>query len=71
MLEFPEIDPVLLAVGPLKIHWYGVMYLLAFAAAWFIATRRSRNRWSALQPSQVEDLIFYGALGVVLGGRCG
>lgn len=81
MLAYPSIDPVLLsfgpvelfgkALGPLQIHWYGVMYLFGFAAAWGLAYWRARRPSSPLQPKQVEDLIVYGALGVVLGGRCG
>ena len=71
MLKYPEIDPVLLAVGPIKIHWYGVMYLIGFAAAWWLAMRRTRRTDSPLQKGQIEDLIMYGALGVVLGGRFG
>ncbi len=47
------------------------MYLLAFASAWLIALKRAQRADSSIQPSQVEDLIVYGALGVVLGGRCG
>ncbi|MHC4222104.1 MAG: prolipoprotein diacylglyceryl transferase, partial [Planctomycetota bacterium] len=65
------IDPVVLALGPVKIHWYGLMYLLAFASAWWLGRRRARSEGSAVQPQQVDDLIFYGAIGVVLGGRVG
>ncbi|MBV1874463.1 MAG: prolipoprotein diacylglyceryl transferase [Gammaproteobacteria bacterium] len=72
MLIYPDIDPVALALGPVTIHWYGLMYLLAFSMAWGIARYRGRavvNRpWS---DDEVSDLIFYGALGVVLGGRFG
>lgn len=71
MLTYPNIDPVAISVGPLQIHWYGIMYLLAFAAAWFLAWKRAARQDSPLQKSQVEDLIVYGALGVVLGGRFG
>lgn len=71
MLEYPIIDPVIVALGPLKIRWYGMMYLLGFLAAYWLGRRRARLPWSPLQPEQVEDLIFYGALGAVLGGRVG
>ena len=71
MLNYPNIDPVAISLGPLDIHWYGIMYLLAFAAAWGLAYRRAARTDSPLKPSQVEDLIVYGALGVVLGGRFG
>jgi phosphatidylglycerol---prolipoprotein diacylglyceryl transferase len=71
MLNYPNIDPVAISVGPLDIHWYGIMYLLAFAAAFGLAYKRAARVDSPLKPSQIEDLIVYGALGVVLGGRFG
>ncbi len=71
MLTYPNIDPVALSLGPLKIHWYGVLYLVAFASAWWLGRYRARRPNSGWQPAQIEDLIFYGALGVVLGGRLG
>nr|WP_207802702.1 prolipoprotein diacylglyceryl transferase [Motiliproteus coralliicola] len=70
-MTFPQIDPVALQLGPLKIHWYGLMYLGGFAAAWWLANRRARRPDSGWTPAQVSDLIFYCALGVVLGGRFG
>jgi phosphatidylglycerol:prolipoprotein diacylglycerol transferase len=71
MLVYPEIDPILLALGPLKIRWYGMMYLLGFLAAYWLGRRRAAKAGSVVQLQQVEDLIFYGALGAVLGGRMG
>lgn len=71
MLVHPNIDPVAVQLGPLAVHWYGLMYLGGFAAAWYLARLRSRQSWSPLRADQVEDLIFYGAVGVVLGGRLG
>lgn len=69
MLTYPQIDPVALALGPLKIHWYGLMYLLAFGTAYGLALWRGRRLgWTQ---DQVSDLIFYGAMGVILGGRLG
>ena len=70
MLTYPNIDPVAISLGPLQVHWYGLMYLLAFLCAWGLATYRAKQRdnWNA---EMVSDLIFYGALGVVLGGRVG
>lgn len=67
MLTYPNIDPVAIALGPLQVHWYGLMYLLAFLFAWGLASYRAKERgWT---PDMVSDLIFYGALGVVIGGR--
>lgn len=71
MLTHPNFDPIALSVGPLAIHWYGLMYLVGFAAAWYIAMRRAGMAQYPLQRNQVEDLIFYCAVGVVLGGRMG
>ncbi len=71
MLTYPSIDPVLLELGPLKIHWYGLMYLVAFASAWLLGRLRARNPAAPIKPEQMDDLIFYGALGVVIGGRVG
>ena len=68
MLNYPTIDPVLVSAGPLTVHWYGVMYLLGFGAAWLLATSRSQRAWSPLRRDQVEDLIVYAAFGVILGG---
>ncbi|MGH1439275.1 MAG: prolipoprotein diacylglyceryl transferase [Cellvibrionaceae bacterium] len=71
MLMHPNFDPVAFSVGPVSVHWYGIMYLLAFATAWGLALQRAKRPDSPLQAKQVEDLIVYGALGVVLGGRIG
>lgn len=71
MIPYPEIDPVALSLGPLKVHWYGIMYLLSFLGVWRLFVVRSRQPWSPIKPDQAEDLIFYGALGVIIGGRLG
>jgi len=66
-----NIDPIALQIGPLAIHWYGLMYLAAAASAFFLARRRADQAWRGFQRSEVEDIIFYGMLGVILGGRIG
>lgn len=71
MLTYPEIDPVLVQLGPLKVHWYGVMYLLGFSFAWWLGLRRTQQPHAFIMPEQMSDLVFYGALGVILGGRFG
>ena len=71
MITYPAINPVLVSVGHLQIHWYGVTYLIAFAAAWYIARRRAARVGSGWTASDVDDLIFYGMIGVILGGRIG
>lgn len=71
MLTFPNIDPVALQLGPLKVHWYGLMYLFGFAGSWWLGVKRAQKPNSGWTADQVSDMIFYGALGVVLGGRIG
>lgn len=71
MLTYPNIDPVALSLGPLKVHWYGLMYLIGFVSAWWLARRRAKRPDSGWTKDQVDDLIFYCALGVILGGRIG
>ena len=67
----PDIDPIAIALGPIKVHWYGLMYVLGLLALWFFAARRARQPGSGWTPEQVSDFVFYGALGVILGGRIG
>lgn len=71
MLYAPNIDPVAVKLGPLSVHWYGLAYLAGFVLAWLLASRRARREFSPVKPEQVEDIIFTGALGVILGGRFG
>ena len=71
MLSFPEIDPVVVSLGPLKVHWYGLMYLVGFVGGWWLAVVRARQPHSGWTRPQLDDLLFYMALGVVLGGRLG
>ena len=71
MIAYPQIDPVAVALGPLKVHWYGLTYLGGLFFAWWLASRRSLRADSPIRREQVDDLIFYSALGVVLGGRIG
>jgi len=70
MINYPEIDPVLVSIGPLKVHWYGMMYLFGFSAAWLLGLWRA-SKDDSWTNEQVGDLILYGALGAVLGGRLG
>lgn len=67
-----DFDPIALSIGPLDIHWYGVMYLLAFVTFWWLATRRAKSQsWRGWSAEEVGDFLFYGMLGVILGGRLG
>ncbi len=81
MITYPVIDPVLLSLGPfeifsytlgpLKVHWYGVMYLIGFLGGWWLGRVRAAKPQSLWSPEQVDDMVFYVVLGVVLGGRIG
>lgn len=71
MFTYPEIDPVIFSIGAVKIRWYGLMYVVGFVIAWFLARRRAKASWSVIKPEQIDDLIFYCMLGVILGGRLG
>ena len=78
MLIHPQINPVALQVGPLAIHWYGLTYLAAFGLFLFLGLRRLRHQpfasvtgEGAWKRQDVEDILFLGVLGVVLGGRLG
>lgn len=70
-MQMPPIDPVFLNIGPLQFRWYGLMYVLAFIATYFIIRSEVKRKQLPLTSDDVSDLVFYGALGVVLGGRIG
>ncbi|MCW8877998.1 MAG: prolipoprotein diacylglyceryl transferase [Kangiellaceae bacterium] len=71
-MEFPNIDPVIFHIyGPISLNWYGLMYLLGFAGAWWMGTARAKQPGSPYTTEHVSDFLFYGFLGVVLGGRIG
>lgn len=68
-LVFPNIDPIIFSIGPLSVRWYGVMYLVGFIAAYLLAHKRLENtNWSK---EQLSDLLFWGFVGVIIGGRLG
>lgn len=71
MLIFPNLDPVAFSIGPLQVHWYGLMYLIGFVGAWLLAYWRIHHYKLDWTLEQLSDLIFYGALGVIIGGRVG
>ena len=71
MLPYPQIDPVAIAIGPLKIHWYGLMYLIGIGGAWLLASRRVQRFAPEWHKDKLSDLVFWVALGVILGGRLG
>lgn len=70
-LSFPQIDPIIFSIGPIALRWYGLMYLIGFVAALFLANKaadKSKGIWTR---EQVSDLLFFAFLGVVIGGRVG
>lgn len=71
MIEYPGFDPVALEIGVLKVRWYGITYLIAFAAAWWLGRRRAAAPGSTWKPEDVDDFLFFAMLGVILGGRIG
>jgi len=71
MLVHPDFDPIAFSLGPLHVRWYGLMYLLGFLAGWALGRYRAKQPGSGWTAAQVDDLVFYIALGVILGGRIG
>jgi len=77
MLTYPHINPIAVSIGPffglgpLRVHWYGIMYLIGFVGGWWVARRRARRPGSTWTGLDVDDLIFYSAIGVIAGGRIG
>src|SRR3989344_3409458 len=67
----PDIDPVAIHLGSLKVHWYGLMYLVGFLGAWWLGIYRAKRPGTGWHPQEIADFLFYGALGVILGGRMG
>jgi phosphatidylglycerol:prolipoprotein diacylglycerol transferase len=71
MLTYPDINPIAFEIGPLQVHWYGIMYLFGFFAGWWLGRIRARQPHWGWKPEDVDDLVFYIALGVIVGGRLG
>lgn len=66
-----QIDPVLIHIGPLAIHWYALMYLAGAGFAFWLGRQRAAQGWRCVRTDEMEDLVFWGMLGVILGGRLG
>ena len=71
MIQYPAIDPIIVSFGSLALRWYGLTYVIAFGIAWWLGRRRAALPGSTWKPEDVDDLIFYGALGAIAGGRLG
>ncbi len=81
MIRYPHINPIALEVGPahlfghtlgpIEVHWYGIMYLIGFAAGWWLGRYRASRPGSTWKAVDVDDFVFFAMLGVILGGRIG
>jgi phosphatidylglycerol:prolipoprotein diacylglycerol transferase len=72
VLFHPDFNPVAISIGPLSIRWYGIMYLIGFIAFLILGQRRARTQpWHGIEPKELDDLLFYGVLAVIVGGRLG
>lgn len=71
MIVHPGIDPVAFSVGPVSVHWYGLMYLIGFAGGYGLGVWRASRPGSGWGTEEVADILFYIAIGVILGGRLG
>ena len=71
MLQYHAFNPIAIEIGPLKVHWYGIMYLIGFGAGWWLARIRATRPGSTWKANDVDDFVFYAMLGVILGGRIG
>ena len=71
MLQYPDIDPVAFSLGPLTVHWYGITYLVAFMAGWWLAKYRASRPGSGWNPDEIGDAVFYIVIGVIVGGKLG
>jgi len=72
MLIHPQFDPVAVSLGPLAVRWYGLMYLAGFVAFLWLGRRRAASQpWHGMTAQDLDDLLFYGVLGVIAGGRLG
>lgn len=77
MIPYPGFDPIafqigpFFGIGPLTVHWYGIMYLVGFVAGWWLGRWRAARPGSTWKPQDVDDVIFFAMLGVIIGGRVG
>lgn len=71
MLTHPGFDPIALKLGPVAIHWYGLMYLLGFWGGWWLLRQRGKSAHMPFNQTLIDDLVFYIVMGVILGGRIG
>jgi phosphatidylglycerol:prolipoprotein diacylglycerol transferase len=66
-----NLDPIAFSIGPLAIRWYGLMYLIGFLLFLVLGKLRARDPWRDMKSQDVDDLLFYGMIGTIVGGRLG
>jgi phosphatidylglycerol:prolipoprotein diacylglycerol transferase len=71
MLTYPGFNPIAFSIGPVKVHWYGIMYLFGFASGWWLGRVRAARPGSTWKPNDVDDFVFFTMVGGILGGRIG
>ncbi len=71
MIPYPRIDPDIISIGPLHVRWYGVMYVVGFISAYFIIKKQDKSQKIGLTGPVIQELIFYLALGLIIGARLG
>ena len=72
MMTHPQFDPIAISIGPVALHWYGLMYFIGFLSFIYFGKKQVKNQtWSLIDVKILDDMFFYGALGVILGGRLG
>ena len=71
VFHYPDFNPVAFSIGQVHVRWYGIMYLASFLLCWGGLRARSHLPWSKVKPQHVDDVVFYGALGAIVGGRLG
>lgn len=70
-LAYPEISPIIFQIGPLAVRWYSMAYLFGIMFGWWLAAKRIKKYQIALTKNNLEDIVFYATLGIILGGRLG
>ena len=71
MFTYPHFNPIAFEIGPVAVRWYGIMYLVGFVLGWLGARTHAKQPWSRIKPENVDDIVFYVALGAIIGGRVG
>jgi len=71
MLTFPQIDPVLLHIGPVSIHWYGIAYVTGLLAGWYYANKVAKRFAPTITKTQIDDFMMWALAGIIVGGRLG